>query len=162
MRPLCVLSLLFLAGCNYPPSASQTSQSVEKHLVEIASAKINPVTPGQVAEVFALGSEFTELQRDILRKELVGSVVEWEIPVYEVSYEEGVYKVTTLTFGAGSGQAVNMLRAVVFIYPSGDMDHTVLRKVKTNDKLKVRGAVQDVLLRTAVVISPASLVIRPQ
>lgn len=156
-RLLCAALLGTLFGCGDRPDDSQVRQSPKEQLAEIASAQVNPVTPEQVSEVFALGSDSTDLQRDLLSKELVGSVVEWNIQVYEIDYADGVYKVTSQPIPIKSKQAVNMLRASVSIYPMSGGHHDLLRKAKTNDTIKVRGKVQDIVLRTVVLIEPAAL-----
>ncbi len=156
-RLLCAALLGTLFGCGDRPDDSQVRQSLKEQLAEIASAQVNPVTPEQVSEVFALGSDFTDLQRDLLSKELIGSVVEWNIQVYEIGYADGVYKVTSQPISIKSRQAVNMLRATIFIHPQNEQDHELLRKAKTNDMIKIRGRVQDIVLRTVVVIEPALL-----
>jgi hypothetical protein len=160
-RLLCVAMLVSLVGCGDEPSDNQHKPSTAEQFAEITSAKTNPIAPEQVSEVFALGSEFTDLQRDILRKELVGSVVEWVIQVYEIDYADGIYKVTSQPIPIKSKQAVNMLRASFSVYPQDDRDHELLRKAKTNDRTKIRGKVQDIVLRTVVLIEPAVLVTQP-
>lgn len=157
-RLLRVAMLVSLVGCGDEPSVNQPQPSAAQQIVEIISAKTNPVAPEQVSEVFALGSDFTDLQRDLLRKELVGSVVEWDIQVYEIDYADGIYKVTSQPIPIKSKQAVNMLRASFAVYPHDDRDHELLRKAKTNDRLNIRGKVQDVVLRTVVLIEPAVLI----
>jgi hypothetical protein len=159
-RLLRVAMLVSLVGCGDEPSVNQPQPSAAQQIAEITSAKTNPVAPELVSEVFALGSDFTDLQRDLLRKELVGSVVEWDIQVYEIGYADGVYKVTSQPIPIKSKQAVNMLRASFSVYPQGERDHDLLRKAKTNDRIKIRGKVQDIVLRTAVIIEPAVLVAR--
>jgi hypothetical protein len=159
-RLLCVALLVFLVGCGDEPSGNQPQPSVAEQIAEITSAKTNPVAPEQVSEVFALGSDFTDLQRDLLRKELVGSVVEWDIQVYEIDYADGVYKVTSQPIPIKSKQAVNMLRASFSVYPQDERDHDLMRKAKTNDRVMIRGKVQDVVLRAAVLIEPAVLVVQ--
>ena len=157
-RLLCVAMLISLNGCGDELSGNQPHPSVGEQIAEITSAKTNPIAPEQVSEVFALGSDFTDLQRDLLRKELVGSVVEWEIQVYEIAYADGIYKVTSQPIPIKSRQAVNMLRANISVYPQDERDHELLQKAKTNDSLMIRGKVQDVVFRTVVLIEPAVLV----
>ena len=156
-RLLCAALLVSLFGCGDQPDESQVHQSLKQQLAEIASAQVNPVTPEQVSEIFALGSDFTDLQRDLLNKELIGSVVEWRLKVYEVEFEQGLYKVTSQQLPIKSKQAVPLLRAAVLIVPSSDNDHDLMRKVKTNDMITIRGRVRDIVLRTVVVIEPALL-----
>ena len=63
--------------------------SIEEVIAEIKAATPNPITPEAVAETFVLGGTATDLQREIMKKALVGSVVEWDLVVYEVAYSEG-------------------------------------------------------------------------
>ena len=156
-RLLCAALLGALFGCGDRPDDRQAHPSLKEQLAEIASVKANPVTPEQVSEVFALGSDFTDLQRDLFGKELIGSVVEWRLKVYEVEFEQGLYKVTSQQLPIKSKQAVPLLRAAVLIVPSSDTDHDLMRKVKTNDMITIRGRVRDIVLRTVVVIEPALL-----
>jgi len=160
-RLLCVAMLVLLVGCDDESSVNQRQPSAAQQIAEITSAKTNSVAPEQVSEVFALGSDFTDLQRDLLRKELVGSVVEWEIQVYEIAYADGIYKVTSQPIPIKSRQAVNMLRASISVYPQDERDHDLLRKAKTNDRLMIRGKVQDIVLRAVVLIEPVVLVAQP-
>jgi len=155
---LCVVLSVMLFGCGEGADAKQSGQAIEDQLAEIRSAKLSRVTPEEVSEVFALGSDSTDLQRDILNKELVGSVVEWRLPIYEVELVEGRYKITSQPIPIKSKEAVQLLRAAVFIVPSSVSDHVVMRKVKTNDMITVRGRVREIVLRTVVVIEPALLV----
>lgn len=156
-RLLCVALLVLLVGCGDEPSGNQRQPSTAEQLAEIASAKTNPIAPEQVSEVFALGSEYTDLQRDILRKELVGSVVEWDIRVYEIEHANGIYKVSSQPIPIKSKQAINMMRASFSVYPQDEQDHELLRQAKTNDRIRIRGKVQDIVLRAVVVIEPALL-----
>ena len=156
---LCAALLVTFFGCGDRQDDSQPGPSLKEQLAEIASSQVNPVTPEDVSEAFALGSDSTDLQRDLLNKELVGSVVEWQLQVYEVEFAEGRYKVTSQPLPIKSKDAVQLLRAVVFIVPSGEDSHDLMRKVKTNDMVAIRGRVHDIVLRTVIVIEPAILVI---
>jgi hypothetical protein len=159
-----LLAMLFGCGDGSDNQSSQEdpTQAIKEQFAEIENAKVNPVTPEQVSEAFALGSDYTDLQRDILKKELVGSVVEWRLQVYEVDLSEGRYNITSQPIPIKSKKAVQLLRASVFVVPAGDNDHDLMRKVKTNDMITIRGRVRDIVLRTVVVIEPAFLVTIPR
>ncbi len=146
-----------LVGCEGDQQDVSGSATLEVQLAELMRTDAVPVSPEQVSEAFALGSYSTDLQRDILRKELIGKVVEWDVQVYEINYVDGVYKVTSQPIPIKSKQAVNMLRASFWVYPQNRRDHDLLRKAKTNDRIKIRGKVQDIVLRTVVLIEPAIL-----
>lgn len=95
--------------------------------------------------MFALGSDFTNLQRDLLRKELVGSVVEWDIQFLRNCLRRRDLQGHVPADSIKSRQAVNMLRSNISVYPQDEQDHELLRKAKTNDRMKIRGKVQDVV-----------------
>jgi len=50
-----------------------------------------------------------------------------------------------------------MLRASFLVYPQGERDHELLRMAKTNNRIKIRGKVKDIVLRAVVFIEPALL-----
>lgn len=149
-----------LVGCGGEQQDIAVQKTSEDQISEIMRAEAAPISPEQVSAAFALGSDSTDLQRDLLKKELVGSVVEWRLQVYEIDLEEGLYKVTSQAFRVESKEAVQLLRAVIFVVPLGDSDHDLMRKLKTNDMITLRGRVRDIVLRTVVVIEPAVLVHR--
>lgn len=126
-------------------------------LDEIRVAQAVNVTPEEVAETLALGGDYTDLQRDLLRERLVGGVVEWTLKVYDIAYRDGTYEVVSQPFDVRSADAVNLLRASLRVYPQRDRDHEVLRGAKTNVAIRVRGRVRSITLRTLVVVDPAVL-----
>lgn len=139
---LSMVLVMPLVGCGSDQQEVQAQQTSEDQLAEIIRAEAVPVSPEQVSEAFALGSDSTDLQRDILRKELIGNVVEWNIQVYEIGMENGTYKITSQPIPIKSMEAVQLLSAVMFVYPMNDYDLDRLRMAKTNDMIKVRGKVQ--------------------
>ena len=79
-----------------PEGGSPAQPSIEEVLAAIQAATPNPVTPEAVAETFALGTNATDVQREIMKQELVGSVVEWDLVVYDVKLlDGGQYQVTS-------------------------------------------------------------------
>jgi len=150
--------LVTLAGCGSGSDQPAPVQSTAELIATIMQATPNPVTPEQIAETFALGSDSTDLQRELIEKDLVGSVVEWDIRVYEVSYADGRYKVTSQPIPIASADAIQLIRVVALIQAQSNGDDDLLRAVKTDDVLRIRGLVQDVVLRTVVTIGPAVLV----
>ena len=107
-RPLRLVLLLsvLVGGCgevavpasapaDTPAEAAPAQPSIEDVIAAIQAATPNPVTPEQVAETFAFGTRATNVQREMMEKELVGSVVEWDLVVFEVAFADGRYKVTS-------------------------------------------------------------------
>ena len=150
----CLAIVLSLFGCGKAGQAPpQKSTADEIH--SVIQAQPVSVTPEQAAEVFALGSEATDLQRDLLKKELIGNVIVWNIQVYEIELKGERYKVTSQPIPIQPAQAVGVLRVVAFVYPRNGADLNALRQAKTNDIFKLRCKVQDIEMRVAVVIQPA-------
>lgn len=156
-RAMCAVLISGGGACGGQPEDGQTSQTLEEQLAEIENAQVNPITTEEVAEAFALGSDSTDLQRDILKKQVVGSVVEWRVPVYEVELNEGLYKVTSQALPVRAEGGIPMLRAVIFVAPESHRGHEFMRKLKTNETILVRGKVQDIFLRSVVAVYPATL-----
>ncbi|MBK9325783.1 MAG: hypothetical protein IPN00_05405 [Hydrogenophilales bacterium] len=139
----CLAIVLSLFGCGKAGQAPpQKSTADEIH--SVIQAQPVSVTPEQAAEVFALGSEATDLQRDLLKKELIGNVIVWNIQVYEIELKGESYKVTSQPIPIQPAQAVGVLRVVAFVYPRNGADLNALRQAKTNDIFKLRGKVQDI------------------
>ena len=155
---LAVSLLITVAGCGGGTDEPAPVQSIAELIATIMQATPNPVTPEQVAEAFALGSDSTDLQRELIEKDLVGSVVEWDIRVYEVSYADGRYKVTSQPIPIASADAIQLTRVVALIQAQSNEDDDLLRAVRTDDVLRIRGVVQDIVLRTVVTIGPAVVV----
>jgi hypothetical protein len=117
------------------------------------------LAPETVAEAFALGSRATDVQREDLTQSLMGHRVEWSFPVYEVEYAEGRYTVTSQPIPIQDPEAAALTRVMAFVIPRSEEDHALLRAVKTDDVIRIRGIVQEIRLRTFVVVVPAVVVI---
>ena len=61
----------------------------EKNLQKIEvlkTAKIDKISPsGELYQIYSLGSNYTDLQRDNMTKELKDKIVQWTLPVFVVS-----------------------------------------------------------------------------
>lgn len=115
-------------------------------------------TPVELAEAYALNSRSTDVQREALRDEVVGRSVEWEITVYEVGYADGRYSVTSQPLPVSDPNAVPLLRVHASVLPRNDHDHALLRSVKMDDAIWLRGIVQEIRARTVVAMVPAVVV----
>ena len=150
--------VIALVGCEGDPQDVSGSATLEVQLADLVRADVVPVSPEQVSEAFALGSDSTDLQREILRKELIGKVIEWDIQVYEIEMGNGNYKITSQPLPIKSKNAVQLLRAVIFVSPMNDADIELLKIFRTNNMIKVRGRIRNIVLRTVVVVEPAFLI----
>ena len=148
-----VLSVLLTACAPVPdPSAGLTPEESVALIDQVEPSEIALET---IAETFALGSRSTDVQRENLTADLVGHRVEWDIPVYEVSYSEGRYEVTSQPIPIQNTEATPLIRVMAFVIPKSDADDALLQSVKTDDVIRVRGIVQEIRLRTIVALVPA-------
>lgn len=150
-----VLMLSVLVGACAPVPDPSAGLSVAESVQLIEQVEPTDLSPETVAETFALGSRATDVQRDDLTQALVGHRVEWSFPVYEVRYEEGRYTVTSQAIPITDPNAAALTRVMAIVIPRSEEDDALLRAVKTDDVIRVRGIVQEIRLRTFVVVVPA-------
>ena len=153
VRAALLLSALLLVGCAPVPDPS-AGLSVEETVKLIEQVAPSDLTLDSVAEAFALGSRSTDVQRDDLTQALVGHSIEWSFPVFEVQYSEGRYTVTSQPIPIADSNATALTRVMAFVIPQSEADDAWLRAVKTGDVIRVRGIVQEIRLRTFVVVVP--------
>ena len=146
-----------LAGCA-PIADPSAGLPVDEAIAALDAAPRSELTAEAVAEAFALGSRATDVQRDLLQAELVGHVVEWNLPVFDVALAEGRYRVTSQALPITDADAAPLLRVVAFVLPRNEADDALLRAVKTGDVVRIRGQVQEIRLRTVVVVVPGVVV----
>ena len=115
--------------------------------------------PTDIAEAFALGTRATDVQREMLQSDLVGRAVDWTVPVYEVAYSNGRYQVTSQPIAITDPEAVPLIRVMAIVIPQSDTDDARLRAVHTDDVVRFHGIVQEIRLRTVIVIAPAVLIL---
>ena len=160
---LCLV--LLLVGCGEIESSGEPAvdgapapMSIEESIAAIKAATPNPITPQAVAETFVLGGTATDVQREIMEKALVGSVVEWDLVVYDVKFEQDRYELTSEPIQITSAAPVQLVAVVAWIQSQGPEDDALLQRVKTGDPIRIRGLVQGILLRTMVKVGPGVVV----
>lgn len=124
--------------------ASQVSKFAE--LAAATPAQISPT--GELAAMFNLMSDNTDLQRENKFKELKGKVVEWTLPVYEVQKDGEVYEVQT--------EADEAVGAFVYITALNTQEKAEIEGLKTGSSISFKGVISDVTLRS-LEIKPAIL-----
>lgn len=116
---------------------------------DLAAATPATIKPtGELAAMFNMMSDNTDLQREDKIKELKGKVIEWNLEVYEVSREDDAYKIQT-----GGDDEVG-----TFIHLSArdEAEKKRIEALKTGDRISVKGVIKDTFLRSFV-IKPAIL-----
>lgn len=104
---------------------------------------------GELASMYALGSDNTALQRENKLAEIKGQVVQWTLPVYEVKRSGEGYKIQT----SGSG----VIGTFVHVIPRNPAEQKLIEGLKTDDMVSFKGTVFDMTMRH-LEINPAIIV----
>lgn len=121
----------------------------------LMSADATDLQPhGELGEVFNIFSDFTNLQRDLKLKEIRGKVVNWRLPVYEISISGNEYLVHTSSRGKGDLLGKSLVGTFTYITPKNEADRQQLESLKTGDIIEIKGVIKDISLRN-IEIRPA-------
>lgn len=157
MRFLIILFvLLTTVSCGDDSTSRKKAVSQFDAVRMLESAPINPIQlKGRLSDIFMLGSDYTNLQRDNMERDIVGQIVQWNLPVYEISPPtDGVYRIATQS----ESSTPKLLAATVYITARNDRDRELLHSLKTNDIVSFKGRVSAIRLRLDVEVDPAILV----
>lgn len=148
-----VIGLVMIGG-------QTTSKPKEDALTELANAQPSPLrAEGELSELFALGSNNTDLQRDNKLNEIRGQIVQWQLPVYEVSRSGDGYKVQTQTSVRVGPFGQDLIGTFIYITPRDDAERRKIEALKTDDHILFKGRISGSSLRS-LEIKPAMLVVQ--
>jgi len=154
---IAVLLGMVLAACSEAPTPNTPSKTAQA----VASLKDTPIMSialQEVVDTYVLGGNRTDLQRDAMSAKLVGSIVSWRLKVYDIAKEDGRYRIISELMDGSAAGAFGKFGVVAFITPRDEHDVEVLLKLKTGHAVEIRGRVDGVSARTALVLSPAELI----
>ncbi len=130
-------------------------------LAELTSAQVSTLQPdGELFEIFTFGSKYTDLQRENKLNEIKGHVVQWQLPVYEVSRSGDGYKIQTKSSPNVSQSDRNLVGTFIYITPHNDKERQIVETLKTDDTISFKGIIADTTMRS-LDIKPAILVAQP-
>jgi F0F1-type ATP synthase delta subunit len=89
---------------------------------------------------------------------LVRATVSWRFKMYDIAKEDGRYRVVSDLMNGSQPEAVGKLTVMAFVTPNDEQDIQTLLKRTMNSEITVRGKVDGITLRTAIVLSPAKLI----
>jgi len=139
-------------------AAAAAAEEIEKErqakLIELETATPSSLQyEGELAEIFSIGSNYTDVQRQNKEKEIKGQVIEWEFVVYEVQKNNGYYDITPKEGLLSNKVSVS----TVYLYPRSEEESQLIESWKEDTKFTARGYINDVVLRN-LIIAPARLV----
>ena len=149
----------FLTACNETPTPDVMSATPSIAEALTGTAALN-IGLQEVVDTYVLGGDRTDLQREAMTAKLVGTSVSWQIKVFDIAKEEGRYRVISeLTSGSYPG-SYGKFTIVAFVTPRDEVDQEALLKLKTGSEVEIYGRVDNITIRTVLVLSPAVLVRR--
>jgi hypothetical protein len=126
-------------------------------LAELEKEVVSDLRPqGELASMFAFGSNNTDLQRDNKLKEIIGKVVQWQLPVYDVKQSGNGYVIQTQT-NLGILEP-NIVGTFIYITPRNNQDKKIIEELKTGDIVSFKGRITDSTMRN-LDIKPAIFVL---
>lgn len=147
-KAIIVMIALVILGIALRPTAEERQASLNSKLATIAKATPANIQPtGELADMFNLMSDHTDLQRENKEKELVGKIVQWRLPVYEVSVgneEEAEYRIKTTGESTHVGTFVN-------VHARNDEDKARITNLKTGDFVTVKGEITGTFMRNITI-----------
>lgn len=116
---------------------------------DLYDASVTRIDPNKLAPLFKQGSVYTNLQREDALEEIGNKVIQWQVPVYEISRikSSGLYKIIA--------SWNNGLRAIIKLTATTPGQIRYIHSLKTGDLLLIKGRLTGDTARGALVISPA-------
>ncbi len=157
---LCLALPMFfaLAACDEESPPQRDLRATPGQIETVLQTKTLDLTPEEVGRAFAIGSAATEVQRQRLKEALLGKVVQWDLTVYDVSLDGGVYRIVSKPLSQEEGDAIVLLSAFADVTPREDANAKRLERLRTGDRVRIRGVVQDLSFRAVLRIGPAILI----
>lgn len=142
-----LINLILYSLFIFLPAITIAADDVDK-LYEICASDISP--RGELAKMFNIGSQYTDLQREEMLEKLAGKMIHWELPLYEISkIDQFNYKIIT------SGRGV--VDCVIYLTTMTSTQNADLRELKTGDMIKIKGMLTGKTFMRSLIIKPAIL-----
>jgi predicted small lipoprotein YifL len=152
-----VMLSMALAACGEAPPPNTPTEPAPTVQV-LKDTPVMPMALQEVVDTYVLGGTRTDLQRETMTAKLVGATVSWRFKVYDIAKEDGRYRVMSELMDGTEPGAFGKFTVVAFVTPRDEQDVQALLKLQTGSEVEVRGRVDGVTVRTALVLSPAELV----
>lgn len=148
-----ITALLILGVLGYiaGPSKKQNIDKLNSTLASISAATPEKILPnGEISNIFSIGSDYTDIQRENKEKEIKGKIVNWNLEVYEVQKkEDNVYRIRTSSMG-------NTVGVYAYIYTRNPDEVKHIESIKTGNNISLKGKIKGTRLRH-ILINPAIL-----
>lgn len=112
---------------------------------------------GDLATLFNLNSDGTDLQRENKLKELKNKVVIWSLPVYDIKKKGDHYKIQTKTSINLDGHSQGPVAAWVELFSQNSDEVAIINSISTSNLLTFKGKLTGTTSMRAFEVSPAIL-----
>ncbi len=153
-------ALLFVSLCSVACGEIEEENARASTEAQLASMQLStPFDIGlqDVVDIYVVGSRNTDVQRDRTTEKLIGSTVVWTFTVYDIAKEGERYRVSSELMSSDSRDSIGKFGVVAYVLTRSQIDQQAIEKLMTGNPVKLKGVVQSINLRTALVLSPAIL-----
>ena len=153
-----VLAAFFGSGNNTEGDATKKLSPVVIKKSEIdlllegePDLSISPI--GDLADIFKIGSEYTDIQRSNTLKDLKDKIVVWRLTVYNINKSGKKYVIQTEPKGIKSDE----VSTVIILTLLGEDQIPKIESLKTADKINIKGRLTGDSTFRSIEIKPAIL-----
>jgi hypothetical protein len=131
------------------PKQTDTSKSTVETDARLASAPVSGLAPtGDIAETFSFLSPATQIQQDEKERAIKGKIVQWRLPVYNISERNGFIVIQTKS-------RPGMVGTFCYVKASDAIKQRVL-SLREDDLITCKGEIAGTTMRS-IEIRPAVL-----
>ena len=130
-----------------PPSHSKVEENPLVALENAIPSNLEPT--GELAAIFEIGGNSTDIQRENKLAEIRGKIVAWSLEVYDVRKDDDKYKIQT----SGGN---NIVSTFITLSVRNNQEKAFVEGLKTGSNIEIQGIIKDVSLRH-IEIEPAIL-----
>ena len=135
--------------------ARPSKEDINKELAQVEqAAPADLQAGGDLASMFSIMSDFTDIQREQKEKEITGLIIDWSLPVFDVSKkgdDPKMYRVQTSSEPDAVGSFIDL-------YPRDDNEATQIESLKTGDMVHFKGKIDGIAAFRNIDIAHARLV----
>ena len=140
-----------------PAPPLDKNEQLKRRLAEIEHTPASQLTASELGPIYNLVSEFTDVQRENKTKVIIGQIVDWTLPVYEVTKTEpNIYRIQT---EAKEG----IVGTIATVNTRSDLQRDYVERLKWHSLIHIKGRitgvgvfVRQLNLDDAIVFAPAS------
>lgn len=153
-----IVAIAIFGGITYLDLSEKQNSIGVAEIAGLSSANISPA--GELAEIFKMNSSYTDVQRSNKVEEISGKIVQWTLPVYEVSkHDDNVYRVQTSGGSTSNFGGTNYVGTFLNLNARGTTQASYIESLRTGDMLTFKGRITGTFLRN-IEIEPAIVIMR--